>query len=90
MIQSVPGGEAWHQELLRQMFTEIRETRPAIISRETFLALDEYRGFRHVVRNVYTFNLSVKKLGPLVAEIQKVFDQVKQELRIFLELLEKT
>lgn len=86
--QSVPSGEAWHQELLRQMFTEIKQVRPAVISRETLLLLDEYRGFRHVVRNVYTFNLSIKKLEPLVAEIQKVFDQVKHEILVFLNLIE--
>jgi hypothetical protein len=88
--QSIPSGEAWHQELLRQMFTEIKEIRPAIISRESFLALDEYRGFRHVVRNVYTFNLSFRKLEPLVSEIQKVLDQVKKEISNFLSLLENT
>jgi hypothetical protein len=88
--QSIPGGDAWHQELLRQMFTEIKEIRPAIISRESFFALDEYRGFRHVVRNVYTFNLSIRKLEPLVGEVQKVFAQVKKEIADFLSLLENT
>ena len=30
----------------------------AKVSKETRNTLDEYRGFRHIVRNVYSFNLS--------------------------------
>jgi hypothetical protein len=53
----VPSGPDWHRDLLIQMSAEIPETRPPVISRETRLILDEFRGFRHVVRNIYTFNL---------------------------------
>jgi hypothetical protein len=51
----VPTGEHWHQLLLEQMASEIRGARPAVISDETCQGLDEYRGFRYIVRNVYTF-----------------------------------
>ena len=47
-----PTSEHWHQALLVQMTTEIPGVRPAVISELTFNQLDEYRGFRHVVRNV--------------------------------------
>ncbi len=87
--QSVPTGDSWHQELLKQMATEIRQIRPPVISKDTFLILDEYRGFRHVVRNVYTFNLSEKKLRPLVSDLHKLHSQTKKELVKFLEMLEK-
>jgi len=50
----MPAGEHWHQLLLEQMASEIGGVRPAVISDATRQALDEYRGFRHVVRNVYT------------------------------------
>jgi hypothetical protein len=40
------------------MAVEIELVRPAVISKETRNTLDEYRGFRHIVRNVYSFNLS--------------------------------
>jgi hypothetical protein len=52
---SVPRGENWHQMLLEQVAVEAPAVRPAVISDETRWILDEYRGFRHVVRNVYTF-----------------------------------
>jgi len=47
-----PGGENWHQELLKQMTAEIPKIRPAVISSSTWRRLEEYRGFRHVVRNI--------------------------------------
>jgi hypothetical protein len=53
-----PRGEAWHRELLRQMTVEIAGVRPAVISAETAHGLDEYRRFRHVVRNVYAEHLA--------------------------------
>jgi hypothetical protein len=86
--QSIPTGDSWHQELLKQMATDIRQIRPPVISRDTFLFLDEYRGFRHVVRNVYTFNLSEKKLRPLVCDFRKLHIQIKLEIVEFLKILE--
>ena len=85
--ESIPAGENWHQELLRQMVTEIKLVRPAVLSRDTYDRLDEYRGFRHVVRNVYTFNLSLKKLKPLVEDIDCVFSAVSNEIKKFIEYI---
>jgi hypothetical protein len=87
--QSLPTGDSWHQELLKQMMTEIKQVRPPVISRNTFLLLDEYRGFRHVVRNVYTYNLSGKKLQPLMDDLHIVFEQVRKELFEFIRLMEE-
>ena len=55
---AMPEGPSWHQDLLIQMKGEIKNIRPAVLSQETCQMLDEYRAFRHVVRNVYAFNLS--------------------------------
>ncbi|MCL0032930.1 hypothetical protein M1N06_04170 [Peptococcaceae bacterium] len=87
--QTKPEAKAWHQELLRQMSAEIKHVRPPVISRETRNKLDEYRGFRHVVRNVYIFNLSAAKMEPLVKNIKNVFEQVKKEIQEFNRFVEK-
>ncbi len=50
---SVPGGANWHQELLRQMAVELPGVRPAVLTPELAARLEPFRGFRHVVRNVY-------------------------------------
>jgi hypothetical protein len=70
------------------MATEIELVRPLVISKETRNTLDEYRGFRHVVRNVYSFRLSSTKMAPLVNKLPKTFNRVKTELEDFLSFLE--
>jgi hypothetical protein len=48
------------------MTKEVPGIRPAVVSMTTCQRLDEYRGFRHVVRNVYTYQfdpVKVEKLG---------------------------
>ena len=84
-----PTGENWHQALLQQMATEKPELRPAVISRETLDFLDEYRGFRHVVRNVYTYNFEIAKLRKLVADLPMTLLHVHAELSAFAEFLEQ-
>lgn len=85
-----PTGENWHQEILNQMAKEIPEVRPALISESSFLALNEYRGFRHVVRNVYTFNFDPVKMGKLVEKAPGLFGKVRAELLAFADFLEET
>ena len=57
--RTVPSGDRWHKRLLVQMTEEIPGIRPAVISEETRTALDSYRTFRHLARNIYTFSLNV-------------------------------
>lgn len=80
-------GENWHQELLKQMASEIELVRPAVISKELRNVLDEYRGFRHVVRNVYSFNLSAERIGPLVQRLRETFTKLVAEMGEFLMFL---
>lgn len=86
--QVKPQGENWHQELLRQMSAEIELVRPMVISKETRNILGEYRGFRHVVRNVYSFNLSATKMEPLVRKLPDLFNNIQDEIEAFLCFLE--
>jgi hypothetical protein len=77
---SVPEGEDWHRALLLQMAGEISDRRPSVLSRATLQCLDEYRGFRHVVRNVYAFNLRPSRLKELVDELQPCYNRVKRQV----------
>jgi len=83
----IPKGENWHQALLVQMTKEIPGIRPAVISNSTYQKLDGYRGFRHVVRNIYTFQFDPVKIEKLVDELPDTFDQIKTELLAFANLL---
>lgn len=83
-----PRGENWHQALLTQMTEEVAGVRPAVISQATFHRLDECRGFRHVVRNVYTYNFEAAKIQKLVTELPATLEQTRAELLAFASFLE--
>jgi hypothetical protein len=85
---SVPSGSEWHMDLLTQMAGEIEGIRPAVISRETRACLDEYRGLRHVVRNVYAFNLRSARLHGLTNGLNDCFGRVQKELLTLADFLE--
>jgi hypothetical protein len=86
---SVPGSPEWHRELLEQMGLDLPKVRPPVLSKESIRSLDEYLRFRHVVRNVYTFSFDPERIGRLVTELDDVFEQVRQELSVFADFLEK-
>ena len=86
---TLPSGPNWHQELLLQMSAVLGSLRPAVIRIETRYCLDEYRGFRHVVRNVYTFNLRSGRLQQLSEEVRPCYENVKQDLTNFIKFLEQ-
>lgn len=84
----LPAGETWHHDLLRQMAVDDLVVRPAVISEATAASLDRFRRFRHLVRNVYTFNLVPGKMKPLVADLPGVWSQLRSELLAFAAFLE--
>jgi len=86
---NLPHGENWHQQLLRRVMMEVPRTRPAVISKETGAKLDDYLGFRHVVRNVYAYKFDPDKLEKLVGSVPELFAQLKAELLAFAAFLEQ-
>lgn len=86
---SLPTGPDWHRNLLQQMSAEVTDTRPTVIEAKTRHCLDEYRGFRHVVRNVYTFNLRPSRLEELVDELRSCYNAFVQEVTIFCGFLDQ-
>lgn len=84
----LPKGEAWHRDLLRQMTFDLAAVRPPVLSSETAQSLDEYRRFRHVVRNVYAEYLDPERIQKLVDTLSNLWPQLKTELTSFAEFLE--
>ena len=89
MEQSIPTGTNWHQDLLLQMAAKLNSIRPAVITSATRDGLDEYRGFRHLVRNVYTFQLRPTRLQELVSGLRTCYQNVCHDLETFLQFLEQ-
>lgn len=86
--RSVPSGPEWHRDLLLQMSAELPNLRPPVITRGTRDCLDDYRGFRHVVRNVYTFNLRPARLAELVEGLRACYEALTRDISDFAEFLE--
>ncbi|RME50290.1 MAG: hypothetical protein D6790_21425 [Caldilineae bacterium] len=84
---ALPEGADWHRSLLLQMAAPVPRIRPAVISEETYRCLDEFRGFRHVVRNVYTFNLRPARVEELVKEIGPCFESLVRDMEAFAAFL---
>ena len=85
---TLPAGPDWHRNLLVQLSVPVPDRRPAVLQRETRMLLDEYRGFRHIVRNVYTFNFRPTRLKELVDRLGDCFSLAKQDLLAFADFLE--
>ncbi|MEW6669929.1 MAG: hypothetical protein AB1512_32365 [Thermodesulfobacteriota bacterium] len=86
--KSTPSGVTWHRDLLDQMSLEIPGVRPAVISTKLKDVLEEYRAFRHVVRNVYTHHLSAEKMKPLIERMRATYADAEKELNEFAAFLE--
>jgi hypothetical protein len=86
--QTVPAGPRWHQELLLQMSAEMPDVRPAVLARNLVERLDRYRGFRHVVRNVYTYQLDPDQVALLVGSLPGVLDELRGQILAFADQLE--
>ncbi|MEZ4560275.1 MAG: hypothetical protein R2851_25845 [Caldilineaceae bacterium] len=69
------------------MSREYEDRRPAVISAASAERLDEYRRFRHLVRNVYAQNFVPERIGALVENLGADWSQVYAELTAFADFL---
>jgi hypothetical protein len=68
--------------------SEKTDIRPAVISEQHSQKLDEYRRFRHLVRNMYTNRLQPDKIEGLVRSLPDLWVGVKAELLAFADFLD--
>jgi hypothetical protein len=70
------------------MAEEMTEVRPAVISDSVCLGLDEYRGFRHVVRNAYTYKFDSARIEKLIRRAEPLSFRLRAEIEAFADFLE--
>jgi len=87
--KSIPSGNDWHRELLRQMSVDLADIRTAVLSDNSVSELDEFLRFRHVVRNVYTHSFRNEEIIKLVRAVRPTFERVQRELLEFIVFLER-
>lgn len=81
------GGEAWHSELLQQMTLDIPEVRPPALEPETARRLDEYRKFRHLIRNIYATNIDPARVQNLVTKLPSLWTDIQHDVDAFVDFL---
>lgn len=79
----LPSGYDWHRRLLNRMANP-QDYRPAVLREETAQKLNEYLGFRHVVRNIYGFELDKQRLEILAGNYYEVWEQTREDIQTFL------
>ena len=82
----LPSGYDLHRRLLTRMSTAQKQ-RPALLTRETAKKLEEYLAFRHVVRNIYGFELVAQRVEGLVQGYYLVWQQFGHDVQEFLHWL---
>jgi len=87
--RSLPAGHKWHKMLLEQMANEVSGIRPAVISMETRQALDDFRMFRHLAHNIYTFNLDPRRIKTLIEKLPVTMGLIGRDLSVFADFLDQ-
>lgn len=85
---TLPQGPAWHRELLDQMTLDVPGVRPHVLQKATAKQLEEYLGFRHVVRNLYTWELDTTKVERLIKRLPHTLQAVENDLKAFGHFLD--
>lgn len=85
----VLGGDSWHSELLKQMQFDVPGTRPSVLSSSSVSALEEYRRFRHLIRNIYATNILPERMETLVKRLPEVWDAVSGDLSGFAVFIDQ-
>jgi hypothetical protein len=77
----------WHKDILKRMKLNIEGIRPSIISESLYKILDDFRGFRHVFRHLYTFEIEWPKEKLLADKFETAVQQFKEEIMEFIKTI---
>lgn len=89
MNGGAPSSFEWHKRLLKGMSRAIEGIRPPVISKAAEKELEEFLAFRHVIRNIYGFEIDSERLNGLLEKVERVFERFKKDIMQFLGFLRK-
>ncbi|MDX1521875.1 MAG: hypothetical protein R3264_09625 [Anaerolineae bacterium] len=86
--EDVPQGDSSHRALIDQMSKPYPEKRTIpVIEFATKEGIESYRGFRHVFRHTYGFELDWARMEPLLGEAHSTIDAFRQDIQEFIAFL---
>lgn len=77
----------FHRELLKRMSLDIQGIRPKVLSQKSYFVLDELRGFRHIFRHSYDYELTPDRLNELKKNIIDNWQYIKEDIEDFRKFL---
>ena len=83
------GPQTWHKDLLKRMNLEIPGIRPKLIDDELYRLFDDFRGFRHKFRHLYSFELDWDRECIVARKFPATVKKFKIQVNDFLKKLEQ-
>ena len=86
---ALPRTQDRHLRLLRTMAVEVPEVRPAVLAPEMVERMAEYLRFRHLVRNIYGFELDEERMAPLAARVEETARELVSQVEGLADYMER-
>lgn len=83
------GTDAWHRDLLHTMTLDIPGFRPPVLRAELEIDLAEMLRFRHLYRNLYSFDLKWDRVRALGRRTLDLWPTVRDDLTAFARRLDE-
>jgi len=83
------GSDTWRADLLRRMRLEVQGYRPAVIDEQLYRLLEDFRGFRHLFRNAYSFELDWERERLVARRFDRAAGLMQDQVRAFLARLDQ-
>jgi len=80
--------DSWHADLLKRMKLSIPGFRPAVIDDELYVILNDFRGFRHIFRHSYVFELNWERERAVALQLEKTSRMLTLQIEKFLAQLD--
>jgi hypothetical protein len=80
----------YHTDLIKRMRIDMEGIRPALLSDESFKIIDELRGFRHVFRHAYSYELDAEKVIRVAEKSTKLKEIFSEDFETFKKRCVKT
>lgn len=85
----LPEGDKWHVELLRRFCEPPHPPLPLLFDESLAAELGMFRGFRHVVRVSYGFDLNWRRLAEGIDRVRPTFVRFRAAVTEYLDRLEE-
>jgi uncharacterized protein YutE (UPF0331/DUF86 family) len=77
----------WHLDLLKSMKLERNGIRPAVVDQDIYNFLNDLRGFRHIVRHSYSYELDERRMLLITGDIASHFDKLVEKINRFIDFI---